>query len=254
METNNFFSIRRLSLLIKRQVYSSGSSLMIAFGGIAGFLLILSLLVAYFNPAALPGLTAVYFVAMFVGGFIYTSNIFNEMHQIQRSYSFLTLPVSVTERLLSAWILSGIIFPLASLLIMSLIVTLANLLMNLAFELSPFQSIFSGSSINAVKVYVVLQSIFFLGAIYFRKNNFIKTILALFVLFAIVSMYSGFLGWAMFKPFSDNSINITVDEMSPSMEHFVTQQVPAIAGFVFWYLTIPFFLITSWFALKEREV
>jgi hypothetical protein len=254
METNNFFSIRRLYLLSQRQVFSNGTSLMIAFGGIAGFLLVLSLLVAYFNPSALPGLTSTYFVVMFIGGFIYTSNIFNEMHQIQRSYSFLTLPVSNTERLLSAWILSGILFPLVSLLAMSVIVLIANLLMNLAFDLSPFQSIFSASNMTAVKVYMVSQSVFLLGAIYFRRNNFIKTILALFIVFMVISMYTGLLGWVLFKPFSGNNIIIEGDNIPYSLEHFLTKQVPSIASFVLWYLTIPFFLLTSWFSLKEREV
>jgi hypothetical protein len=51
METNNLFNFKRLLLLMRRQIFSSAKSLLIAFGGMAGTLLIISLLVAYFNPA-----------------------------------------------------------------------------------------------------------------------------------------------------------------------------------------------------------
>jgi hypothetical protein len=255
METNNFFTLKRLMLLLRRQVFSSGKSLLIAFAGVSGFLLILSLLVAYFNPAALSGLTSTYFTVMFIGGYIFTSNIFNEMHTPQKAYSYLTLPVSTTERLASAWILTGWLFPLVSLLLMSLIVLLANLIMNMTVDLAPFQGVFSAAGMKAVKVYIVTQSLFLLGAAYFRKNNFLKTLLALFLVSLAINIYMGLTGWLLFRDLmGEGGFNVEAQTLSPFWEHLFTKQFPAIFHFVFYYLTIPFFLVTTWFGIKERQV
>ncbi len=254
METNNIFSTHRLYLLIRRQVFSNGKSLLIALGGVSGFLLIISVLVAYFNPSALIGLTALYFTCMFIGGYIFTSNIFNEMHQIQKSYSFLTLPVSINERLAAAWLLTGILFPIVSLLIMAAIVLLANLIMNLTVDMAPFQSVFSPTSLKLIKIYVITQSLFLLGAVYFRKNNFLKTLLALIVVSLILNIYTGLVGWALFGSLNSEGMHIDGNNISPAMNQLFTDHIPNMARFVFNYLTLPFFLVTTWFGLKERQV
>ncbi len=254
METSNFFNLKRLYLLLRRQLISNSKSLLIAFGGVAGTLLVISLLVAYFEPQATAGLITGYIVVLFIGGYIFSSNIFNELHQYQKSYAFLTLPVSTTERLAGAWLLTGILYPVVAVLSIGLIVFLANLIMHLNFDLAPFRSIFSENHITALKVYVVTQSLFLLGAAYFRKNNFLKTLLAVFVFLSIINIYSSLLGWALFNNFFTDGIVSDGQVMAPGMEKLFTKQIPAVAKFAFWYLTIPFFLISSWFAIKEREV
>ncbi len=256
MEANNILNIKRLYLFVRRQVLSNSGSWLIAFGGIAGVLLVISLLVAHFQPQNLSGMTGLYFSVLFVGGYVFTAGIFNELHNPQKSYQFLTLPVSATERLLGGWLLTGIVFPVFGVLAMSLIVLLANLVMNFTLDVTPFQSVFSPQSFTALKVYVVTQSVFLLGAAYFRKNNFLKTILALFIISVVVQIVVATTAWALFSPFTDggDGLNIGPEHLSPRMETFFTNYIPAIARVVFWYLTVPFFLITTWFSLKERQV
>ncbi len=255
MKTNKLFNFKRLYLLIRRQVLSNTSAWLIAFGAIAGSLLLLSLLVAYFQPANLAGLTGLYFTVMFIGGYIFTSNIFGELHQSRRSYQYLTLPVSTTERLFSAWIITAILFPVIAILSMALIVLVANLVMNFTFDVTPFQSVFSTGSWTSVKLYMVTQSVFLLGAAYFRKNNFLKTVLALFVLSVIFQIVIATTAYFMFSSFAeDGGLNIRPQHITQQMENIFLIYVPATARVIFWYLTIPFFLIVTWFSLKERQV
>lgn len=254
MKANNIFDIKRLYLLVRRQVLSNAPVWLIAFGAVAGTLLVISLLVAYFQPQNLTGLSGLYFTVMFIGGYVYTSNIFGELHQSQKSYQYLTLPVSTTERLFSAWILTAVLFPLVSVVLMALIVFLANLVMNFTFDVTPFQSVFSNSGWTAVKVYAVTQSVFLLGAVYFRKNNFLKTVLALFVVSVVIQIVIVSTAWILFSPISENGVNIGPQNMSLELEHFIMEYIPVTARLVFWYLTIPFFLTVSWFSLKERQV
>ncbi len=255
MENPTIFSLKRFYLLSRRQILSNTMSLLIAFGAVAGVLLIISLLVAYFNPENLNNLTGLYFAVMFIGGYIFSSNMFNELHTAPKSYNYLTLPVSTTERLVSAWAISAFLFPAIALIAMALMVFLANLIMNLTLDLAPFQGIFSRGSFQAVKVYFITQSVFLLGAAYFRKNNFLKTLLALFVISMIINIYMGITGYIMFSEWDMSmQVNISEDGSYPAIENLFLRQIPAVASFVFNYVTVPFFLVTTWFSLKERQV
>lgn len=258
METNNHFSLMRLWLLIRRQVITNGYGLLIAFGGIAGMLLLIAVLMVVFNPNAVHNLNGLFYSILFIGGFIYTSNAYSELQQVQRSYSYLTLPVSTTERLGSAWLLSGILLPLFAMLAMTGVLLLANgilaLLPGYSFGHLSLQALFSGSSMNAVGVYVVTQPIFLLGAAAFRKHHFIKTLLALFVFMVILNAYTGLLGWAMFGGLEEREIVMGAEQVPAHLERLFTQTIPLVAEVVFKYVMAPFFLVVTWFRIKERQV
>ncbi len=260
MNTNNIFCIRRLYLLIRRQLLSNASAYIIGFAAISGSLLVITLLRGFFQPGDVVGLTGLYFIAMFIGGYIFTSNFFGELHQPQRSYQYLTLPVSTTERLLSAWIITAVVFPLVSILMMAVIVLAANLIMTIALDVAPFRSVFTQGSWTSIKVYMVTQSVFLFGAAYFRKNNFLKTVLALFVLSVIVQITVAVTGWALFSSYGGEyggefgGLTIGPENMSRQLETLFTSYIPATARIIFWYIMIPFFMVVTWFSIKERQV
>jgi hypothetical protein len=254
METNNIFNFRRLLLLMRRQIFSNAKNLLVAFGGVAGTLLIISLLVAYFNPQGLAGMIPLYFVVMFIGGYIFTSNIYYELHQVQRSYNYLTLPVSLTERLVSGWLITGLLFSVFSLLAMSVIGLAGNLVMKILNGTAPFGGVISSGTMKTTGVYLVTQSVFLLGAAYFRKNNFLKTLLALFLFSLVLNVYAGLAGWGLFRGFAGDMVLTEEQMVIAPLENLVTKTLPAVFKFIFWYLTIPFFLVTTWFSLKERQV
>lgn len=255
MKTNNILDLRRLYYLVRRQILSSSKIWLIGFGAVAGSLLLITLLSALPQPAETRDLSGLYYVVLFLGGYVFTSQVFSELHTPQRSIQFLSLPVSTTERLLSAWLITAVIFPLAAVLGMALVVLLANLISLLAFGVGPFEQVFHEASWTVVKVYVVTQSVFLLGAAYFRKNNFLKTVLALFVIsmaFQLVIVASAGL---ILSPLSDGAgFQMQAQHLTPNLEALVLQYIPNAAKILFWYLWTPFFLVTTWFSLKEREV
>ena len=255
MKTNQIIQFNRLGLLLRRQVFSNGKSIGIAFGAITGMMLVITLLIAYFNPVALNNLHYLYFTALFIGGYIFSSNVYNELHQIQKSYSYLTLPVSTTERLLSGWIISGLLFPVVSLAAIAIVVILSGLVISLITGSIPAQDLIYHNSLSLIKTYVITQTIFLLGAVYFRKNNFLKTLLALFLFMVLINLYTGLVGWMLFGSFTQQG-GMIVDEtmVSQPMEKLFTTHFPNIASFVFNWLFGPFFLVTTWFGIKERQV
>ncbi len=255
METIKYFNINRLYLLTRRQILSNAYGWLIAFGAVAGSLLVISLLVAISRTSELTSLDGLYLSVMFIGGYVFTSNIFAELHQSQRSYQFLTLPVSATERLVSAWLITAVFFPVIALLGMAIIVLLANLIASFTFNITPFQQVFSEANFLAIKVYFVTQSVFLLGATYFRKNNFLKTLLALFVALVIYQLIIALAGWALFYPLVDGPrMQFGSGAINTEMETLFLNRIPGVVSFIFWYLTVPFFLVTTWFSLKERQV
>ena len=255
MENNNFLNINRLYLLTRRHILSNAKGWFIAFGAVSGALLVISLLTAYFNPQNLPNLAPTYITIMFIGGYIFTSNIFSELHDVRKATHYLTVPASTTERLLSAWLLTAILFPILSMLIITLIILIANLLMNLTLNFEPFQQVFYNGGFSIFRSYLITQSIFLLGAVYFRKNNFLKTVLAMFVFSMVVMALASAFGYLFLSSLSEGpGATFEANNMTVQLESLFLEGIPAAARILYYYLSVPFFLVVSWFTLKERQV
>ncbi len=240
---------------MKRQILGNLYGLLIASASFAGALLMITLLAGRSNPASLANIVPLYYVVLFVGGFVFTSNIFSELHSTQRSIPFLTLPVSSFERFANSWLLTAIIYPLLALLVFTLIIFLSHLILGINFENGAFSAVWSAEAIKIVWIYVITQSIFLFGAIYFRKHNFIKTLLSLFVIPNIIGLFLFIAGYLVFGTLNfGNSEFIHNSSLSPGLETLITKTIPEVSKFAFNYLIIPFFLTLTWFGIKERQV
>lgn len=252
---NNTFSFNRLLLLGKRQVAGNLNGLLIAFAAIAGSLLVIALLTGYSSPASLMDIGPLFYVVLFVGGFVFTSNIFAELHSPQKSIPFLTLPVSKLERLVNAWLLTAILFPILAFLAFALVLLLAYLILSIPIPAGAFEMFWSAKALKIVILYFITQSIFLFGAVYFRKHNFLKTLLSLFVIQNVIGLFLALVGYILFGTlhFDGNDFVINAG-LSPGLEKFFTVTLVDIVKFAFYYLTVPFFLLLTWFGIKERQV
>ncbi|MEE4176944.1 MAG: hypothetical protein V2I46_05485 [Bacteroides sp.] len=252
---NNTFSFNRLFLLGKRQVVGNFSGLLIAFAAIAGSLLVIALLTGYSSPTSLLNIGPLFYVVLFIGGFVFTSNIFAELHSPQKSIPFLTLPVSKLERLVNAWLLTAILFPILAFIAFSLVLLLAYLILGIPIPAGAFAMLWSAKALKIVILYFITQSIFLFGAVYFRKHNFLKTLLSLFVIQNVIGLFAALVGYLLFGTFQfDGNEFVSNSSFTPGMERFFTVTIVEIAKFAFYYLTVPFFLILTWFGIKERQV
>lgn len=252
---NNTFSFNRLFLLGKRQVIGNLNGLLIAFGAMAGSLLAIALITGYSSPASLLNIGPLFYVVLFTVGYIFTSNIFAELHSPQKSFPFLTLPVSKLERLLNAWILTGIIFPILAMLVFALVLLLSYLILRIPIPAGAFSMIWSSKALYIVFIYFITQSIFLFGAVYFRKHNFLKTLLSLFIIQNVIGLMGAIVGYLLFGTLHfDGNEFVTNAALTPGLERFFTVTLVEIAKFTFYYLMVPFFLILTWFGIKERQV
>jgi hypothetical protein len=254
MEKINQFSIQRFLLLIKRNAVLNLKTWLIGFGAISGLLILIAQLQAYqsggildINGIAITGLTFI-----FIGGYLVTSMAYNEIHTPARSQFFLTLPATNAEKLFSHWFLTSFLYVVVATLVLFVILLLSSLLTTLIYGsgIELFRP-FSSGNIRLMGIYMVTQSVFFLGAIYFRKNNFLKTVLTAFVLMMLLSTWAGLSMWITFGTGHFSPDN---ESLSPAFVNYMENVVPSIAKIVFWGILTPFFLTVSYFTLKEREV
>lgn len=118
-------------------------------------------------------------IALIVGGLVFTSTIFADMHHPLQRFHYLTLPYSNLERFLSRYVLTGPLFYLYVLLAYFIFEAVASGLARLLVGASPpsFWP-FQEAVLWMTAGYFFLHSLMLTGAIYFRSYHLIKTALA----------------------------------------------------------------------------
>lgn len=244
----SIYNPNRQFQFIKRQAILFQQRWYIAAGAIFGLMLLISLLTAYFYPYNINGVLNMYYVVLFIGGLIFTSQMFMELHSPNQAYAFLTLPVSTLEKLLGSWFISSPLYLLVYTAATYLIYLLSTLITG--FEISPLDY-FSESYWNTVGSYLVMQTLFLWGACYFRKSNFLKTVLVTIVFSLALGIYSGLLGWMLFGANFQGNVNVTD---SQPLQNFMENYYAPVSEFLFWGVFGPYLLVTAYFTLKERQL
>ncbi len=122
----------------------------------------------------------VFTIALFAWGLIATSRVFRAMHDKTRNEAWLLLPASSLEKTLARLIAVTVGFVawlLVFVTLVSLVVESLNLL--LFGKRNGFFNPFDPSVWENITAYIFLQSIYFLGAAWFRRAHFVKTTLAI---------------------------------------------------------------------------
>lgn len=260
MSTNSFFDITRLKYLLIRQLSFNYKANLIATGVIVGIMIFSGTMMLLFSDQIMTqqiflGMIMPYF---FIGGYIFSSLIFSELNSPNKGYLFLTLPASTFEKLLSAWLSTSVFY----ILFISVIMYILNfyywaIASSFTSKTVELMNLFSPGVLKVFGVYIVTQSVFLLGSIYFRKVHFLKTILALFVIAFIIAIFSGIMARILFSPTSFQNMswmnNMNFDH-SFDFKYTAEHVIVPIAKVLFWGCIAPFFLVVSYFRLKEREV
>lgn len=128
---------------------------------------------------------------LFFGGMFLVSLSFRDLNNDTERIFYLGMPASHLEKYASRFIYTGILFPLFISIVYCIYAFLYDSVVLMALDsgitrFSFFSNIFEGStptSFDFLKFYLPLHSIFFLGAIAFRKLAFFKTLFTGFVFF-----------------------------------------------------------------------
>lgn len=183
---NDIFSARRLWHLLRGDFITGYRSLLMISGALAGIILLAAMIApadhafgADFHDG--PSFhRALFTAALFVWGIVASSRAFRPLHDKTRNEAWLLLPATALEKML-ARLLAVTVGLVAWLLVFNTVVSVIVESLNLivAGKRHAFFDPFDPVVWERVSLYVVLQSLYFLGGTWFRRAHFIKTTLSI---------------------------------------------------------------------------
>ena len=209
---NGIWDARRFGHLLLRELAVSYRGLLIAMAAVAGAFIVISALMSMGLAVRAPGssggspgfLLGFFRNMLFLGGFILTSMAFRELRQNAGGIFYLTLPGSLFEKLLGKLLLTSVGYALGCAVFFTATSAVAQLLTTLLFGtgngvFDPFDPVV----LKMAAVYLVTQSLFLLGSLWFRKLAFLKTVLWILI-FSIAAgiVFSVAARFILAQPFS----------------------------------------------------
>lgn len=201
MQTNNVFSAGRFGLYMRKHLMDNyrvyGMSVIV----LTVLLLVLLIFIVLNDGGRMSGkqtLVPLYFIGMFFSGLIFTSLSFNELGTKQQGIDYLLFPASQLEKYLSTLLVTTVGF----LLVYHVAFYLAYVLMDsmvlwrTGIHMTSDMTDFLNDK-NMYYAYIgwfIVQAFMLLGAIWFQKYTFIKTVFLvvvfLFSLYFINTIFS----------------------------------------------------------------
>jgi len=219
MNAHDTLNLKRLSHLIINDLRLQAKTILIAAAAIIIFIMLM--------PFRVTDDSSAYFNILYVGGFIFTSVAFSDLHNRSKAHLFLMLPCSNLERFLSKWFLTSVGFAMGALIIYYILSVIG-----VAFYLVMFKwhvnalNIFDPDLWNGIVQYIILQSIILLGAIIFKKQVLIKTALVISCFFLVLGLFSLLIASIVFYP-------------DYSQSEFSIQATLRGGHFIFWVMLAP---------------
>ena len=181
---NHALALPRLWYLLRGDFITGYRSLLVSSAGLAAVILV----VAMIAPSDYHGFSnfhrAAFTIVLFTWGIIATSRAFVSLHDKTRNEAYLLLPASALEKTLARLLTVTVGF-VAYLLMFGTVVSVVVESLNLLFfgNRHRFFDPFDPIVWDRISLYIVVQSLYFLGAAWFRRAHFIKTTLAIALAF-----------------------------------------------------------------------
>jgi hypothetical protein len=265
---NKVFKPRRFAQLLLRDLAGGYKSMLVAMAAVAGSVLLLSALTVLGRK--LGGITAgtgnyygnLFNNLLFVGGFIVASLAFREVRQNGGGTFYLTLPASSLEKFASKLLTTSVGYALGSLVFFTAVAAVSEGINRLIFGFGNyFFNPFDPGVLAAIGCYLVFQSIFLLGSLWWKKLAFVKTVLTLQAVAVGIALVAGITVRIVFrKYFHGWEIDFgTVPgfaELARNTQWGIGPlvQIGRIVKIVVLSATAPVCWLISWLRLREIEV
>ena len=265
-----------MGLLLRRDVAYGYRSTLIAMASVAGVIILLSLLTMLGAGTSGNNFHLSFFGALlFVGGFIYTSLVFRELHNGAAATLFLTLPSSTLEKFASKALVTSVGYAVGVVAFSTVTAALSEGLNWLIFR--THHELFNPADLRVLRMlafYLVTQSVFLLGSVYYRKLAFVKTAGVVSLISIVVAILAVLLAGVVFRdhlipmpPGAHANIQFFSFELDPAVGRVINGladgsiPVPiALRVFVramevlFWAALAPACWVIGWLKVREKEV
>jgi len=180
------------------------------------------------------------FSVVFIGVYL-SSRAFIELKNTSNGFLYLMLPASTFEKFIIPSLFSGILFFTFYLGVYALLANLSNFIWGLAYHFpmevyNPLATKSINYTLGGLKAFLILQPIFLLGSVIFKKNHFIATAIVVFVLLILISFIS--LLSVKIASGEFESINLDVENIN-----------------IYWIIIFHIIInIATFFKLKEKQI
>jgi hypothetical protein len=276
METKikeGFFAPRRFAQLLFRDLAGGYRSLLIMMGAVAGGLLLFSVLTALgtsMTRGPVPGFYLNFYgQLLYLGGFIVTSLAFQEARRNGAALGYLMLPASPFEKLLSKLLATSVGYALGSLIFFTAASALSEGVNHLVFGFGlGFFNPFTAEVWKSIGHYLILQSVFLAGSVWFRKMPLVKTALSILVFAVACGTVVSIAGGLMFadrlsaQSVTTSPLVIHGNGWNLDLSRIFAEGTPAMKGIevfqsivkvLFYGLLAPAAWLAAYFKLRETE-
>ena len=247
---DRYFSPGRWIKLLRADLVQYRNSLSIAAIAVFGAVLVV---LVFFAPSTGSWQPHRFFLSslLFLGGLIFTSYSFVELADPVRRSAYLLTPASTLEKIAVRLLLTLVGFPLSVLALYWMTSALGAWLGSLVWGKSfTIYHPFTEYTSQLLTVYPVVHAIFFLGAVWFRKNAAFKTLLSMVVAqiaFTVVAVF--IVRIVFFDFFNGTDFSLGVGSSMAWLD-----SVPWIARVFIYCLFVPWLWVIAYLRLADTEV
>jgi hypothetical protein len=252
------FSWHRLKALLRNESVGEYRSWLIASGVTAGALLIGAIIAVNGSGPDAPYYRFAFFPVLMIWGTIQSSLAFSDLNDKSKNTAYLLLPASALEKTLAPLLTTTIVliaYLLAFTALASVVIEGINWL--LYRRTNDLFDPFDPAVWESVPRYLVTQSWFFLGAAWFRKAHYLKTLLVIFVGGPVL------VGLALLTTWISGVIAFTPDGIEPRVDvdqwlflpnPWLADALP-ILGMIVGFVVVPAFCwFVAWLRVTETQV
>ena len=256
---NQVLDIKRMRYLARRDLINGWRATAVASGAVAGSMFLIVILQVLFEGRKSMDYSSFLMGTLVIWGCICASLAFSSLHDKTKNETYLLLPASSLEKTLVRLLSVSVSLPVFIMILISIASIITEAVTLLFFQI-PFAPLnpFQGMYLKVIGYVIIVQSVFFLGAAWFKKAHLIKTVFTL-ILFSIVL---GLVGAFVFRIFfasyfegfyTPRSIHFDIETLMRS-RYPALMDTLVVFGKVFFYgLLAPFCWVVAWLRVKETQ-
>ncbi|MGZ3763877.1 MAG: hypothetical protein ACXVA2_04395, partial [Mucilaginibacter sp.] len=199
---------------------------------------------------------SIFGIVLVLAGTMFTSNIFADIGDKNKSVSALTLPASHFEKYLLGWLYSFVLFQLVYLAIYPPIIALILNTRHWSVRFEVFNIFHERAAGWVLLLYAFLNSVAMCGAIFFKKLHFIKTAFIFFIGLMFLSLVNKSVVEVMLGKNIISAVPFAYVNFPEGHNYFsISPSNNLDVFFVCLTLTLSFILWTAaYFSLTEKQV
>lgn len=250
-------SLTRLGYLLRSDLINRYRSLLIVSATLAALMLVHGLFTAAFRQSPDNVFPAWGFGMLLIWGAIAASKSFSDLHDKTQNDAFLLLPASTLEKVASRLLLVTVGLGLYIIVFTNVVSWINALLGFVMFGRRDLLFPIFVADFRLLAFFIVNQSVFFLGAAWFRKNQFVKTVFTLTVVSIGLVIFAGLVLSLFFPeirdPFATDMLEVDFGAFYAAYEpHF--RFLLSFLVFTYFAVLPVFCWVVAWMRVKETQV